>query len=46
MKYAYQKGEGTSFGEFYGYIAEGYFQSYEEIENSPKQLRELAPGDI
>ena len=46
MKYAYQKGEGTSYGEFYGYVAEGYFQSYEEIEKSPKQLRELAPGDI
>lgn len=46
MKYAYQKGEGTQFGEYYGYVAEGYFQSYDEIASSPKQLRELAPGDI
>ena len=30
MQYAYQKSEGTRYGEFYGYIAEGYFQSEEE----------------
>ena len=46
MQYAYQKSEGTRYGEFYGYVAEGYFQSYDEIKNSPKQMRELAPGDI
>lgn len=46
MQYAYQRSEGTRYGEFYGYIAEGYFQSEEEIKNSPRQLRELAPGDI
>lgn len=46
MQYPYQKSEGTRYGEYYGYVADGYFQSWEEIENSPKQLRELAPGDI
>ena len=46
MQYAYQKSEGTRYGEFYGYIAEGYFQSEEEIKKSPRQMRELAPGDI
>lgn len=46
MKYEYQKSEGTRFGEYYGYIAEGYFQSQEEIESSPRQMRELKPGDI
>lgn len=46
MQYAYQRSEGTRYGEFYGYISEGYFQSEEEIKNSPRQLRELAPGDI
>ena len=46
MRYAYQKSEGTRYGEFYGYIAEGYFQSEEEIKKSPRQMRELAPGDI
>ena len=42
MQYAYQKSEGTRYGEFYGYIAEGYFQSEEEIKKSPRQMRELA----
>lgn len=46
MEYEYQKAEGTRYGEYYGYISEGYFTSYEEIENSPEQMRELAPGDL
>lgn len=46
MKYDYQRSEGTKYGEFYGYVSEGYFESYEEIAKSPKQMRELAPGDL
>lgn len=49
MQYAYQRSEGTQYGEFYGYISEGYFQSYEEINdpNTPRHsFREVAPGDI
>lgn len=46
MEYDYQKSEGTRYGEFYGYISEGYFTSYEEIKSSPEQMRELAPGDL
>ena len=38
--------EGHPIGSIYGYIAEGYFQSEEEIANSPTQTGKIKPGDI
>ena len=45
--YSYQNTRGKSFGIPLGYIAEGLFQSQEEIDNSPKQeLGTYTVGDI
>ncbi len=38
--------EGYPIGSIYGYVAEGYFQSEEEIANSPTQTGKIKPGDI
>jgi TonB-linked SusC/RagA family outer membrane protein len=38
--------EDHTIGSFYGYIADGIFQSQEEIENHPFQAKDTAPGDI
>lgn len=38
--------EGRSIGSFYGYIADGIFQSKEEVANSPTQIGNPQPGDI
>lgn len=38
--------EGQPIGAYYGYIAEGYYQSEEEITNHAEQFGDLAPGDI
>ncbi|NIG54975.1 TonB-dependent receptor [Chitinophaga sp. Cy-1792] len=44
--YPYQQYEGHQFGEYKGFISLGYFQSQEEIDKSPTQLRKVYPGDI
>lgn len=45
--YDYQNTRGTSSGQLLGYVAEGLFQSQEEIDNSPKQeLGTYTVGDI
>ena len=44
--------EGIPFGSFYGYVAEGIFQTADEVAKSPTQVRgtdpakSTAPGDI
>ncbi len=38
--------EGHPIGSLYGYEAIGYFQTAEEVANSPKQFGAVAPGDI
>jgi len=38
--------EGYSINSIYGYIADGFYQSQEEIDNGPKQIGTLKPGDI
>ncbi len=38
--------EGHPISSIYGYVAEGYFQSEEEIANSPTQMGNVKPGDI
>lgn len=38
--------EGHPINSIYGYIAEGYFQSEEEIANSATQVGTIKPGDI
>ena len=38
--------EGYPISSIYGYVAEGYFQSEEEIANSPTQIGNVKPGDI
>ncbi|GAA4785234.1 TonB-dependent receptor [Olivibacter ginsenosidimutans] len=38
--------EGYPIGSIFGYIAEGYFQNQEEIDNHATQFGTLAPGDI
>ncbi len=37
--------EDHTIGSFYGYVADGIFQSQEEVDNSPKQT-DAQPGDI
>ncbi|SHM81498.1 TonB-linked outer membrane protein, SusC/RagA family [Chitinophaga jiangningensis] len=44
--FPYQQFEGHMNGEQYGYIAQGYYNTQEEIDKSPAQLRKLYPGDI
>ncbi|MVZ62832.1 SusC/RagA family TonB-linked outer membrane protein [Sphingobacterium humi] len=38
--------EGSSLNSIYGYVAEGLYQTQEEIDNGPKQFGTLQPGDI
>lgn len=38
--------EGYNLYSYYGYKADGYFQSKEEIDNAPKHYSNTAPGDI
>jgi len=38
--------EGYPVGSLFGYVAEGYFQNQEEIDNHASQFGTLAPGDI
>ncbi len=38
--------EGYAIGSFYGYIADGFFQTKEEVDNHAKQFGNVAPGDI
>lgn len=45
-KAAWQKRVGTDVSKQIGYIAEGLFQSQEEIDRSPKQSGDVMPGDI
>jgi TonB-linked SusC/RagA family outer membrane protein len=35
-----------AFGAFYGYVAEGLFQTADEVKAAPTQLTGTAPGDI
>lgn len=44
--YEYLRRTGQSLKQLYGYTAIGFFQSKEEIQNSPKQFGNLIPGDI
>ncbi|MGX5817975.1 TonB-dependent receptor [Chitinophaga lutea] len=44
--YAYLRRTGQRLYQFYGYTAVGFFQSREEIENSPRQFGNVIPGDI
>lgn len=44
--YDYLRRTGQSLRQLYGYTAIGFFQSKEEIQNSPKQFGNLIPGDI
>ncbi len=38
--------EGHPIGSLYGYQAIGYFTSAEDVANSPKQIGNIAAGDI
>lgn len=38
--------EGTPYNAWYGYVAEGFFQSQEEIENSALLSTTTKPGDV
>ncbi|QEC41518.1 SusC/RagA family TonB-linked outer membrane protein [Pseudobacter ginsenosidimutans] len=38
--------EGYSINSIYGYIADGLYQSQEEINNGPTQIGTLKPGDV
>jgi TonB-dependent starch-binding outer membrane protein SusC len=39
--------EGESIGSYYAYVAEGYYQTQEELENAPQQFgRPLRLGDV
>lgn len=38
--------EGYSINSIYGYIADGLYQSQEEISNGPVQIGTLKPGDV
>lgn len=46
--YPYLSGKGQSLGQTFGYVAEGFFESEEEIAASPKQTfsANVRPGDI
>ncbi|GAA4496417.1 TonB-dependent receptor [Hymenobacter ginsengisoli] len=37
---------GQPFGSFYGYVADGLFQTADEVAKAPKQENGTAPGDI
>lgn len=38
--------EGSPIGSFFGYVAEGLFQSQEEVDNHATQFGDIGPGDI
>ncbi|GGF04112.1 SusC/RagA family TonB-linked outer membrane protein [Hymenobacter cavernae] len=38
--------EGVAFGSFYGYVADGIFQTPDEVTSAPTQTSGTAPGDI
>jgi len=38
--------EGSPIGSFFGYVAEGLFQSQEEVDNYATQFGNVGPGDI
>jgi TonB-linked outer membrane protein, SusC/RagA family len=38
--------EGYAINSIYGYIADGLYQSQEEIDNGPTQIGNLKPGDV
>ena len=40
------KFEGSEFNEWYGYEAEGLFQTDEEVQNSPVTNKNIRPGDV
>lgn len=43
----WQKEEGQSIGQYQGYIVEGFFESWEDIRNSPTQVGAAPhPGDL
>lgn len=46
-KYAYQRSTGIRYGEFTGYIAEGLFNSQDEIDaHAEQKFGQVRPGDI
>ncbi len=46
-KYAYQRATGHRFGEFTGYIADGFFVDADDINSRPEQkFSPVLPGDI
>lgn len=46
-KYAYQKKTGFSSGEFFGYVADGYYTDQNDIDSRPEQkFGVVRPGDI
>ena len=38
--------EGYAINSIYGYIADGFYQTQEEIDNGPTQIGKLKPGDV
>jgi TonB-linked SusC/RagA family outer membrane protein len=44
--YAYQQFEGHGYGEFQGYISKGLFVDQTDVDNNPRQFRDVYPGDI
>jgi TonB-linked SusC/RagA family outer membrane protein len=44
--YDYTKATGQQIGQLIGFTAIGFFNSKEEIQNSPRQFGNLIPGDI
>lgn len=43
----YQKQEGKRLGQFFGFVTDGFYDSQEEIDNSPKNLLGTSiPGDL
>lgn len=45
-KYGYMERTGRSIGQNFGYIADGLYNSYEEIAAGPTQFGSLQPGDV
>ncbi len=46
-RYAYQRSTGHRFGEFTGYIADGFFVDIDDIDSRPEQkFNTVQPGDI
>lgn len=42
----YRNKIGHRYGQYFGYQSLGFFQSYDEIANSPAQFGPLQPGDV